>query len=138
MPRRKRKHMDRDPRLPSREAMTTADGRMLDPSGALGVEGVTVRTTAYVATRLTISRTTEIPSAEPGFAEETRPIGVTGICGSGIIEALAEMFLAGILTQDGVIDGAMAARSRRIQPDGRTYSYLLHQGEPVLRITPRF
>ena len=37
-------------------------------------------------------------SDEPGFAEATR-IGATGICGSGIIEALAEMYLAGIITR---------------------------------------
>ena len=74
-------------------------------------------------------------SNEPGFAEATASIGVTGVCGSGIIEALAELYLAGIINQDGVIDGAMAARSPRIQPDGRTFSYLLRDGEPVLRIT---
>jgi len=74
-------------------------------------------------------------SDEPGFAEETRSIGVTGVCGSGIIEALAELYLAGVLTRDGVIDGAMAATSPRVQADGRTFSYLLHDGEPVLRIT---
>ena len=74
-------------------------------------------------------------SDEPGFAEATRQIGVTGVCGSGIIEALAEMYLAGIINQDGVVDGALAARSARIQPEGRTFSYLLHDGEPVLRIT---
>jgi len=74
-------------------------------------------------------------SDEPGFAEETRSIGVTGVCGSGIIEALAELYLAGVLTQDGVIDGRLAAVSPRLQLDGRTYSYLLHDGEPVLRIT---
>ena len=74
-------------------------------------------------------------SNELDFAEATRRTGVTGICGSGIIEALAEMFLAGVLKSDGVIDGAMAVRSRRIQPDGRTYSYLLHAGEPEIRIT---
>ncbi|HUL06534.1 MAG TPA: ASKHA domain-containing protein [Candidatus Acidoferrum sp.] len=74
-------------------------------------------------------------SDEPGFSEATRQIGVTGVCGSGIIEALAEMYLAGIINQDGVIDGAMAARSPRIQPEGRTFSYLLHDGEPVLRVT---
>ena len=45
-------------------------------------------------------------SDDPGFAAATRTIGVTGICGSGIIEALAEMYLAGILRRDGVIDGA--------------------------------
>jgi uncharacterized 2Fe-2S/4Fe-4S cluster protein (DUF4445 family) len=67
-------------------------------------------------------------SNEEGFAQETRNIGVTGICGSGIIEVLAEMYLAGILAHDGVIDGAAAARSPRVQPDGRTFSYLLHEG----------
>ncbi len=55
-------------------------------------------------------------------------IGVTGICGSGIIEALAEMFLAGIISADGVIDGALASRTRRIVKDGRTFQYVLHQG----------
>src|SRR5499425_1763414 len=74
-------------------------------------------------------------SDEPGFAEATEQIGVTGVCGSGIIEALAEMYLAGIINQDGVIDGAMAARTPRVQPDGRTFSYLLRDGEPILRIT---
>ena len=74
-------------------------------------------------------------SNEPGFPEATAGTGVTGICGSGIIEALAEMFLAGIINQDGVIDGAMAARSPRIQPTGRTFAYLLHEGEQTLRVT---
>ena len=74
-------------------------------------------------------------SDEPGFAEATKQIGVTGVCGSGIIEALAEMYLAGIINQDGVVDGSLAARSPRIQPEGRTFSYLLRDGEPVLRIT---
>ncbi|GAB4227989.1 MAG: ASKHA domain-containing protein [Kiloniellaceae bacterium] len=67
-------------------------------------------------------------SNEEGFAEETRKIGVTGICGSGIIEVLAEMYLAGILAADGTIDGSQATRSPRIRPDGRTFSYLLHDG----------
>jgi uncharacterized 2Fe-2S/4Fe-4S cluster protein (DUF4445 family) len=76
----------------------------------------------------------ELWSDEPGFADATRRTGVTGICGSGIIEALAEMFLAGILRSDGTIDGAQATRSARVQPEGRTYSYLLHAGEPEIRI----
>ena len=73
-------------------------------------------------------------SDEPGFPEVIRRIGVTGICGSGIIEALAEMYLAGIIRSDGTIDGAKAAQSPRIQPDGRTFSYLLRAGEPEIRI----
>jgi len=69
------------------------------------------------------------------FKAQTGGIGVTGVCGSGIIECLAELYLSGIITQDGVIDGAMAARSPRIQQEGRTFSYLLHDGEPQLKIT---
>ena len=60
---------------------------------------------------------------------------VTGICGSGIIEVVAEMYLAGILTSDGVIDGALAARNSRIVADGRTFAYTLHEGPPTIRIT---
>ena len=48
-------------------------------------------------------------SDEPGFAEATQATGITGICGSGIVEAIAEMFLSGIVTADGVIDGGLAA-----------------------------
>ena len=74
-------------------------------------------------------------SDDPGFPKETRKTGVTGVCGSGIIEVLGEMYLAGILASDGTIDGTMAAKSPRVQADGRTFSYLLHDGEPELRIT---
>jgi uncharacterized 2Fe-2S/4Fe-4S cluster protein (DUF4445 family) len=68
-------------------------------------------------------------SNEPGFAEATKATGVTGVCGSGIIEVIAEMYLAGVITQDGVVDGSLAARSPRVVPAGRTFSYVLHQGE---------
>ncbi len=67
-------------------------------------------------------------SDEPAFADGVVETGITGICGSGIIEVIAEMFLAGIVTEDGVIDGRLAARSPRIVPDGRTLSYVLHDG----------
>jgi uncharacterized 2Fe-2S/4Fe-4S cluster protein (DUF4445 family) len=73
-------------------------------------------------------------SDQPGFAKATARTGVTGICGSGIIEVLAEMFLAGILRADGTIDGDKAAVSARVQPDGRTHAYLLHAGEPEIRV----
>jgi uncharacterized 2Fe-2S/4Fe-4S cluster protein (DUF4445 family) len=73
-------------------------------------------------------------SDEPGFAESIAAIGVTGICGSGIIEIIAEMFLSGILTSDGVIDGALAERTTRIEAVGRTFAYLLHDGAPRLQI----
>ena len=68
----------------------------------------------------------ELWSDEPGFTEAMSGTGVTGICGSGIIEAVAEMYLAGILSTDGVVDGALAQHTQRIQADGRTFSYVLH------------
>ena len=64
----------------------------------------------------------ELWSDQPGFDEAVSDTGITGICGSGIIEALAE-YLAGIINEDGVIDGALAATTDRIRPDGRTFSY---------------
>jgi len=73
-------------------------------------------------------------SDEPGFRDELGQQEVTGICGSGIIEAIASMYLAGIILPDGIIDGAMAARNSRIESNARTFSYLLHKGEPDIRI----
>jgi uncharacterized 2Fe-2S/4Fe-4S cluster protein (DUF4445 family) len=72
-------------------------------------------------------------SDEPGFAESVAGSGVTGVCGSGIIEALAEMYLAGIIRHDGTIDGALATRSARIQEDGRTFSYELFKATAEAR-----
>lgn len=74
-------------------------------------------------------------SDEPGFAQAAAQIGVTGICGSGIIEVIAEMYLAGIISEDGVVDGSVAARSPRILENGRTFSYLLHDGMPKIVVT---
>ncbi len=65
----------------------------------------------------------ELWSDEPGFAEATAATGVTGICGSGIIEAIAEMYLAGVIRHDGVVDGALAARNAA-HPRGRPHLLL--------------
>ena len=76
-------------------------------------------------------------SDEAGFEEATRQTGVTGVCGSGIIEALAEMYLAGVIRHDGSIDGSKASVSPRIQSDGRTFCYELlgaRADRPALRI----
>ena len=74
-------------------------------------------------------------SDDPGFEEATKATGVTGVCGSGIIEVIAEMYLAGVINQDGVVDGGMAARSDRIVASDRTFSYVLHRGAMTLSIT---
>jgi uncharacterized 2Fe-2S/4Fe-4S cluster protein (DUF4445 family) len=69
-------------------------------------------------------------SDETGFAASIRRTGVTGICGSGIVEVIAELFLAGVITADGTIDGSLADRTPRIVADGRTFSYVLNEGGP--------
>jgi uncharacterized 2Fe-2S/4Fe-4S cluster protein (DUF4445 family) len=69
-------------------------------------------------------------SDDPKFAEEVTQ--VTGICGSGIIEVIAEMFTAGIIGADGKIK---ASASERVVEDGRTLAYVLHDGDPVIRIS---
>jgi uncharacterized 2Fe-2S/4Fe-4S cluster protein (DUF4445 family) len=77
----------------------------------------------------------ELWSDEAGFEASVAGSGVTGICGSGIIEVIAEMYLAGIITQDGVIDGELARRSDRIVATGRTFAYVVHRGAVPLQIT---
>ncbi|MGH6906871.1 MAG: ASKHA domain-containing protein [Aestuariivirga sp.] len=74
-------------------------------------------------------------SDEEGFEDAIAQTGVTGICGSGIIEVIAEMYLAGIINQDGLVDGALAARSARIESYKRTFNYLIRDGSPRLQIT---
>jgi uncharacterized 2Fe-2S/4Fe-4S cluster protein (DUF4445 family) len=74
-------------------------------------------------------------SDEPGFEAAVARTGVTGICGSGIIEVIAEMYLAGIINQDGVVDGQLATRSERIVPTGRTFGYVVHRGAVTLTVT---
>ncbi len=58
------------------------------------------------------------------------PPPITGICGSGIIEAVAEMRLAGLLDPSGLIGSAEQTGSERCVPDGRTHSYVLHDARP--------
>lgn len=68
-------------------------------------------------------------SDDKNFKAETSSFGVTGICGSGIIEALAEMYLAGILTTDGVISGRLVETNPYIVPEGRTFAFVMHEDD---------
>lgn len=76
----------------------------------------------------------ELWSDDPGFAAALGREGVTGICGSGIIEVIAEMRLAGVIDEDGAIGSAAAAGTGRCVPDGRTHAYLLHETPEGRRI----
>lgn len=67
-------------------------------------------------------------SDEAGFDLDIATTGITGICGSGIIEVIAEMRLAGLVDTSGMIGSAEQTGSARCFADGRTNSYLLHDG----------
>ncbi len=78
-------------------------------------------------------------SDEDGFEAATAASGITGICGSGIIEAVAEMRIAGLLDPSGLIGSAEATGTSRAIPDGRTFAYVLHDGTadggPLITVT---
>ncbi len=65
------------------------------------------------------------------------PRPIPGVCGSGIIEILGEMFSAGVMNSEGVIQGSLALRTDRIVEDGRTFSFVIHRPESgsELRVT---
>ena len=67
-------------------------------------------------------------SDDPAFEAALGDTGVTGICGSGIIEVIAEMRMAGLVDASGLIGSPDQTGSDRIIPDGRTWAYLLWDG----------
>ena len=81
----------------------------------------------------------ELWSDEDGFWGDIKGSGVTGICGSGIIEAIAEMRMAGLLDPSGLIGSAAQTGTDRCFLDGRTNSYVMHdasaEGGPKITVT---
>jgi uncharacterized 2Fe-2S/4Fe-4S cluster protein (DUF4445 family) len=80
-------------------------------------------------------------SDEDGFAETILSSGITGICGSGIIEMVAEMRMAGIVDGPGLIGSPTQTGTDRCFLDGRTHSYLVWDGSvtggPRITVTNR-
>lgn len=78
-------------------------------------------------------------STDPGFPDAVAATGITGICGSGIIEAVAEMRMAGLLDAAGLIGSAEQTGTSRAIPEGRTHSYVLYDGRaedgPLITVT---
>jgi uncharacterized 2Fe-2S/4Fe-4S cluster protein (DUF4445 family) len=77
----------------------------------------------------------ELWSDDPGFDEALEEIGITGICGTGIIEAVAELFLAGVIDPEGRIVGSMRERTSRVIQDERTFRYVLREGSPSISVS---
>jgi uncharacterized 2Fe-2S/4Fe-4S cluster protein (DUF4445 family) len=99
------------------------------------------RATAGAIERVRIDRTTLAPrfkvigsdlwSDEPGFAAATEHLTISGVCGSGIIEVIGEMYLSGVIDSEGVVRGERAATCPHIVADERTFRYVLHHTDEV-------
>ena len=78
-------------------------------------------------------------STDTGFETAIATTGITGICGSGIIEAVAEMRMAGLLDPSGLIGGPEQTGTPRSIPEGRTHAYVIHdgtaEGGPLVTVT---
>ncbi len=94
-----------------------------------------MRATAGAIERVRIDRDTFEPrikvigadvwSDDPDWERATRGLDIVGICGSGIIEVIAELYLCGVIDVDGTLRSDAASTSARIFSDGRTFSYRL-------------
>ena len=80
-------------------------------------------------------------SDEDGFDDAIATTGVTGICGSGIIEMVAEMRMHGIVDAPGLIGTTEQTGSAAVFADGRTNSYMVYDGTaaggPLITVTNR-
>ncbi|MDJ0630284.1 MAG: ASKHA domain-containing protein [Rhodobacter sp.] len=78
-------------------------------------------------------------SDDDGFGAATAETGITGICGSGIIEAVAEMRASGLVDASGLIGSATQTGTARSIPEGRTHAYVLYDGTadggPLITVT---
>ncbi len=67
-----------------------------------------------------------------GWSGEGAIAPATGICGSGIIEAVAEMFLAGVIDDDGQFNQVVAQSCPRIRFQGRTPEFVLAESHQTI------
>jgi len=94
-----------------------------------------MRATAGAIERVRIDRETLEPrvsvigsdvwSDDALFGMQTSALDISGICGSGIIEVMGELYLAGLIDVDGTIRADGPSKTDRVFADGRTFSYRL-------------
>ena len=71
----------------------------------------------------------ELWSNDKNFWPSVEQSGITGICGSGIIEAIAEMRLAGIVDESGLVGSNEQTGTNLCVSDGRTQAFILHKSK---------
>ncbi len=105
-----------------------------------------MRATAGAIERVRIDRDTfeprvrvigaEVWSDDSLFETQTAKLDISGICGSGIIEVIGELYLAGLIDVDGTIRSDGPTKTDRVFAAGRTFSYRLFgdSGDPTENI----
>ena len=123
------------------EIVFGSSGRLLAASSPTGpaFEGAQIsagmRATTGAIERVRIDRDTFEPrvkvigadvwSDDALFDVQTAALDISGICGSGIIEVIGELYLAGLVDVDGTIRSDGPSKTNRVFADGRTFSYRL-------------
>ncbi len=74
-------------------------------------------------------------SDDATFAEESDAVQLGGLCRAGLIDALAELRLAGLLKRDGSLDADMASATKRLREEYRSYTYMIRDYEPRIAMT---
>ena len=114
---------------------TEGDGAT--PAGVLRITGMLYRPDRIAAPNgwATPLHRRDLWSDDPAFEPSISGIGVTGICGSGVIEMVAEMRLAGLVDQTGRIGSPEQTGCAQCFQDGRTFSVSLYQGATEIFFT---
>ena len=133
------------------EILLSANGKILaasPPAGAV-LEGTGIEAGRHIVEgaidRLEIDLQTYEPrfhvigveawSDDSGFAEKSDAVQLGGLCRSGLIDALAELRLSGLLGRDGALKAEMASSTKRLREEYRSYSYLIREFEPRIAVT---
>ena len=102
-------------------------------AAAGAIERVRIDRETFVARYKVIG--SDLWSDDPDFAKDVAHLDIAGLCGSAIIEVIGEMFLAGVCDSNGVIQGSLAKRSPYVEPEERTFRYVIRSGPAPLFIT---
>jgi uncharacterized 2Fe-2S/4Fe-4S cluster protein (DUF4445 family) len=74
-------------------------------------------------------------SDDARFIEQSDAVQLGGLCRSGLIDALAELRLSGLLGRDGALKSEMASATKRLREEYRSYTYMIREFEPRIAMT---
>lgn len=133
------------------EILLAAHGRILaasPPAGAV-LEGTGIEAGRHIVEgaidHLRIDRETLEPrfhvigvdawSDDETFAKNAEAVQLGGLCRSGLIDALAELRMSGVLGRDGALKSEMVSSTKRLREEYRSYTYMIREYEPRIAMT---